>query len=62
MRWHPSGYGGERGPPEQAQREGWREQSMLVVAANDDWLTWPERELARWLGEKLYGPKETGRG
>ena len=62
MRWHPRGYGGERRAPEQVKCEGWREQSILVVAANDDRLTWPERELVRQLGEKLYGPKEARHG
>ena len=55
MRWSPYGYGGERRPPEQVKREGWREQGVLVIAENDDRLTWPERELIRQLGEKLYG-------
>ena len=62
MRWYPHGYGGERRPPEEIKREGWREQNILVVAANDDRLTWPERELVRQLGEKLYGTKEARRG
>ena len=62
MRWAPRGYGGARREPEQVKREGWREQSILVVAANDDRLTWPERELVRQLGEKLYGPKEARHG
>lgn len=55
MRWSPYGYGGERRPPEQVKREGWREQGVLVIAANDHRLTWPEREMIRQLGEKLYG-------
>jgi hypothetical protein len=55
MRWSPYGYGGERRPPEQVKREGWREQGVLVIAENDDRLTWPEREMIRQLGEKLYG-------
>ena len=55
MRWAPRGYGGERRPPEQVKCDGWREQGVLVVAANDERLTWPERELVRQLGEKLYG-------
>ena len=55
MRWSPYGYGGERRPPEQVKREGWREQGVLVIAENDHRLTWPERELIRQLGEKLYG-------
>ena len=56
MTWHPRGYGGRRRDPEQIKRDGWREQGLLAVAANDDRLTWPERELVRQLGEKLYGP------
>ena len=55
MKWHVRGYGGERRAPEQVKHEGWRELGILVVAANDDRLTWPERELVRQLGEKLYG-------
>ena len=56
MRWHPPGYGGARRPPEAVKRDGWREQRVLVVSAEDDRLSWPERELVRQLGEKLYGP------
>ena len=55
MRWAPRGYGGARRPPEQVKRDGWREQGVLVVEKNDERLTWPERELIRRLGEKLYG-------
>jgi hypothetical protein len=58
MRWMPRGYGGKRSPPEQVKRDGWRDQSILVVSADDDRLTWPERELVRQLGEKLYGSRE----
>jgi len=28
---------------------------VLAVAVDDERLTWPERELIRQLGEKLYG-------
>ena len=42
MRWHPRGYGGRRRDPEQVKREGWREQGVLAVSADDDRLTWPE--------------------
>ena len=37
------------------KREGWHEQGVLVVSAEDPRLTWPERELVRQLGRKLYG-------
>jgi hypothetical protein len=55
MRLAPRGYGGRRRPLEQVKHGGWCEQGILVVAANDDRLTWPERELIRQLGERLYG-------
>ena len=56
MRFMPRGFGGKRRDPERVKREGWREQGLLAVSANDSRLTWPERELIRQLGEKLYGP------
>jgi hypothetical protein len=40
---------------EREKRDGWRRNGILVVAADDDRLTWPERELIRQLGRKLYG-------
>jgi hypothetical protein len=66
VRRFPKGYGGKRRPPEDIKRDGWREQSILVVSPNDPRLTWPERELVRQLGEKLYGKvqqrQEAGHG
>lgn len=55
MKWHPRGYGGERRSPDQVKKDGWREQGVLAVAVDDDRLSWPERELVRQLGERLYG-------
>ncbi|CAN1577018.1 hypothetical protein MCELHM10_04062 [Paracoccaceae bacterium] len=62
MMWHPRGYGGQRRDPDQVKRDGWTEQGVLAVAIDDRRLTWPERELIRQLGEKLYGkrPEEQG--
>ncbi len=65
MRWHPPGFGGERRDPEQVKRDGWQDQGVLVIAEDDQRLTWPERELVRQLGQKLYGArpaKEAGNG
>ncbi len=66
MRWLPRGYGGDRRPPEEIKRVGWREQGLLPVSVDDDRLTWPEREFVKQLGEKLYGgkrqPREAERG
>ena len=55
MRYTPKGYGGTRRDPDQVKRDGWHEQQMLAVSLHDHRLTWPERELVRQLGEKLYG-------
>lgn len=57
MRWLPRGYGGERRPPEDIKREGWRDQGVLVVSEADPRLNWAERELVRQLGSKLYGKR-----
>ena len=55
MRWAPPGFSGTRRSPEEVKREGWREMGVLVVCTEDERLTWPERQLVRQLGEKLYG-------
>jgi len=47
---------------EAIKRHGWQDQNVLVVNANDPRLTWPERELVKQLGEKLYGSKGTRHG
>ena len=63
MRWHPARLRRRASRPDQVKREGWREQGVLAVAIDDERLTWPERELVRQLGEKLYGKRaEAGHG
>ena len=57
MRFAPRGYGGRRRSPDEIKREGWREQGLLAVSVDDERLSWPERELVRQLGEKLYGTR-----
>ena len=57
MQFTPKGYGGTRRDPDQVKRDGWKEQGLLAVDIDDDRLTWPERELVRQLGEKLYGKR-----
>jgi hypothetical protein len=61
MRFTPRGYGGQRRAPDQVKREGWREQGVLAVAVDDERLTWPEQELVRLLGERLYGKRGEAR-
>jgi hypothetical protein len=38
-------------------RAGWRQHGILVVAEQDPRLTWPEREVVRQLGARLYGQR-----
>jgi hypothetical protein len=58
MRRFPKGYGGDRTPPEDLKRDGWHDRGILVIAEDDQRLTWPERELVRQLGAKLYGKRQ----
>ena len=57
MSFTPPGYGGHRRKPDQVKQDGWKEQGLLAVSLDDQRLTWPERELVRQLGEKLYGKR-----
>jgi len=57
MSFSPRGFGGTRRNPDQVKRDGWKEQGLLAVSLDDQRLTWPERELVRQLGEKLYGER-----
>ena len=61
MTWLPRGYGGARRPPEDVKRDGWRDRGLLAVSIDDQRLTWPERELVKQLGEKLYGKRDAAR-
>ena len=40
---------------DEVKRNGWREQQILVVDAQDERLDWVERELVKRIGERLYG-------
>lgn len=62
MKFTPPGYGGRRRDPDEVKRDGWQEQGLLAVSVDDKRLTWPERELVRQLGEKLYGKREDRHG
>ena len=62
MRFHPPGFGGERRGLEEVKRDGWHEQGVLAVAVDDERLTWPEQELVRQLGQRLYGKREESFG
>ena len=46
---------------DEVKRNGWREQQILVVDAQDERLDWAERELVKRIGERLYGRREKHR-
>jgi len=60
LRSHLGRHQTERIDPEVEKRTGWRQHGILVVAEQDARLTWPERELIRQLGVKLYGERREG--
>lgn len=43
------------------RRAAWRQQGILSVSPSDSRLTWPEKELVKQLGEKLYGQIQEGK-
>lgn len=43
---------------EQIKREGWRDNGILVVSADDPRLDMVEREFVRQIGNSLYGEKK----
>jgi hypothetical protein len=57
---HLGHYQPKRIEPEAEKRAGWREHGIRVVTKQDPRLTWPERELIRQLGLKLYGERLEG--
>ena len=44
------------------KEQGWRDQHILVVNAEDDRLDYLERQLVRRIGERLYGKAGQHRG
>ena len=43
------------------RRAAWRQQGVLAVSEDDSRLTWPERELVKQLGNRLYGARKEAR-
>lgn len=41
------------------KRNGFHDQGILVVDVNDPMLPWPDRELLKQIGERLYGKPRT---
>lgn len=54
--WSPN----SRVPTTEIKRKLWQERNYLVLDVEDQSLNiaWPERELLRGIGEKLYGKRK----
>lgn len=48
--------------PEVIKRDGWLDQGILVISADDRRLDVLERQLLRRIGERLYGRREVSHG
>lgn len=42
---------------ESVKREGFNNHGILVVAVDDQRLSWIERQIIKQLGERIYGQK-----
>jgi hypothetical protein len=42
---------------EKLKREGWKNDGILVIKVDDERLSWPEKELIKQIGDKIYNNK-----
>lgn len=42
---------------EKVKKEGWNREGILVVKIDDDRLSWPEKEIIKQIGNKIYNSK-----
>jgi hypothetical protein len=43
---------------EKIKREGWNNDGILVVKIDDERLSWPEKDLIKQIGDKIYKNKK----
>ncbi len=44
---------------EKLKREGWKNDGILVIKVDDERLSWPEKELIKQIGDKIYNNKNS---
>ena len=44
------------------EKQRWNYNGILEISVDDLRLTWPERELVRQLGNRLYGQRDWSQG
>ena len=42
---------------EKVKKEGWNKDGILVVKIDDERLSWPEKEIIKQIGNKIYNSK-----
>jgi len=43
--------------PEAVKKKGWERDGILVINVNDKRLSWPEKELIKQIGNRIYKTK-----
>ena len=42
---------------EKVKKDGWNKEGILVVKIDDERLSWPEKEIIKQIGNKIYNSK-----
>jgi hypothetical protein len=42
---------------EKVKKEGWNKEGILVVKIDDERLSWPEKEIIKQIGNKIYNSR-----
>ena len=42
---------------EKVKKEGWNKEGILVIKIDDERLSWPEKEIIKQIGNKIYNSK-----
>lgn len=42
---------------EKVKKRGWEEEGILVIHVDDERLKWPEREIIKQIGNRIYQSK-----
>ena len=42
---------------EKVKKEGWNKEGILVIKIDDERLNWPEKEIIKQIGNKIYNSK-----
>ena len=47
---------------EKIKKQGWNKDKILVINVEDDRLSWPEREILKQIGNRIYNLKKKNGG